>query len=200
MDNINYIRNSVKATVDAYDGSVTLYAWDDRGPDPARPGRRSSRSTVKPMSEMSGDLLSHVRYPADLFKVQRAILGIYHVTDAELVLLARRRLDHAERPAATGHEDAAAAVLPDDADAGAGRARRSRCTRRTFPQATQRGTCCAGYLAVDADAGNTAGEDAPDYGKFTLLALPKHEHRARPRAGAEQLQLRPDGVHRSSTC
>ena len=34
FDEVNYIRNSVKATVDAYDGSVTLYAWDDRGPDP----------------------------------------------------------------------------------------------------------------------------------------------------------------------
>ena len=40
-------------------------------------------STIKPMSEMSAQLLSHVRYPADLFKVQRAILGIYHVTNAD---------------------------------------------------------------------------------------------------------------------
>ena len=39
---VNYIRNSVKATVDAYDGTVTLYEWDDRGPGAARPGRRRS--------------------------------------------------------------------------------------------------------------------------------------------------------------
>ena len=50
------------------------------------------------MSEMSGDLTRHVRYPADLFKVQRAMLGRYHVTDRRLVLLARRRVDDAERP------------------------------------------------------------------------------------------------------
>ncbi len=37
--------------------------------------------------------MSHVRYPQDMFKVQRAILGTYHVTDAELVLLERRRVE-----------------------------------------------------------------------------------------------------------
>ena len=40
-------------------------------------------ATLKPISEMSGDLMSHVRYPTDLFKVQRAMLGVYHVDDAQ---------------------------------------------------------------------------------------------------------------------
>ena len=40
-------------------------------------------STLKPISEMSGELMSHVRYPTDLFKVQRALLGVYHVDDAQ---------------------------------------------------------------------------------------------------------------------
>ena len=78
---VNYIRNSVKATVDAYDGSVTLYAWDEEDPvlqtwDNAFPG------AVVGQDEMSEELVQHVRYPDDLFKVQREIMREYHVTDA----------------------------------------------------------------------------------------------------------------------
>ncbi|NUR89495.1 MAG: COG1615 family transporter [Nonomuraea sp.] len=80
-DEINYMRNSVKAVVDAYDGSVTLYAWDDADPvlktwEGAFPG------IIKPKSAISGELMAHLRYPADLFKAQREILTQYHVTDA----------------------------------------------------------------------------------------------------------------------
>jgi uncharacterized membrane protein (UPF0182 family) len=76
----NYVRNSVKATVDAYDGTVTLYAWDEKDPvlktyEKAFPG------IVKPRSAMSSQLVSHVRYPEDLFKLQRDILTRYHVSD-----------------------------------------------------------------------------------------------------------------------
>ena len=81
IDDINYIRNSVKATVDAYDGSVTLYAWDEEDPV-LKTWQKVYPSTLKPISEMSGELMSHVRYPTDLFKVQRDILGIYHVDKA----------------------------------------------------------------------------------------------------------------------
>jgi uncharacterized membrane protein (UPF0182 family) len=75
------VRNSVKAVVDAYDGTVTLYAWDPKDPVlltwmNAFPG------IVEPISSMSEDLLAHVRYPQDLFKIQRTILSRYHVTDA----------------------------------------------------------------------------------------------------------------------
>ncbi|WP_271171012.1 UPF0182 family membrane protein, partial [Microbacterium laevaniformans] len=81
LDDVNYIRNSVKATVDAYDGKVTLYAWDDTDPL-LKAWQKIYPSTVKPLSDMSADLMSHVRYPTDLFKVQRAMLGTYHVDDA----------------------------------------------------------------------------------------------------------------------
>ncbi|HEX4058291.1 MAG TPA: UPF0182 family protein, partial [Galbitalea sp.] len=81
LDNMNYIRNSVKATVDAYSGKVTLYAWDPSDPI-LKTWEKIFPSTVKPESDMSTALLAHVRYPQDLFKAQRAILGSYHVTDA----------------------------------------------------------------------------------------------------------------------
>ena len=80
FDEVNYIRNSVKATVDAYDGSVTLYAWDDEDPI-LQTWQKVFPSSLRPMSDMSGELMSHVRYPSDLFKMQRAVLGRYHVTD-----------------------------------------------------------------------------------------------------------------------
>ncbi|GGL09078.1 UPF0182 protein [Sphaerisporangium melleum] len=80
-DQINYIRNSVKATVDAYDGSVTLYAWDESDPL-LRTWEKAFGGVVQPKSKISPELMAHLRYPEDLFKVQRDILGQYHVTDA----------------------------------------------------------------------------------------------------------------------
>src|SRR6185436_18370627 len=67
---VNYMRNSVKATVDAFDGSVKLYTWDDKDPV-LKAWSNAFRGTVRPMSEISSDLMSHLRYPEDLFKVQR---------------------------------------------------------------------------------------------------------------------------------
>lgn len=77
---VSYIRNSVKATVDAYDGTVTLYAQDEK--DPVLKAWMSVfPGTVKPKSEISPDLAAHLRYPEDLFKVQRMLLAKYHVDD-----------------------------------------------------------------------------------------------------------------------
>ena len=77
---VNYLRNSVKAVVDASNGNVSLYAWEEGDPilqsyEKAFPG------TVKPRSEISPDLMAHLRYPEDLFKVQREVLTRYHMTD-----------------------------------------------------------------------------------------------------------------------
>jgi len=79
---VNYIRNSVKATVDAYSGKVTLYTWDEQDPvlktwAKAFPGIMSKKSAVSP------ELAAHFRYPEDLFKVQREVLAKYHVLDAK---------------------------------------------------------------------------------------------------------------------
>ncbi|MGY4711433.1 UPF0182 family protein [Mycolicibacterium sp. CBM1] len=77
---VSYIRNSVKATVDAYDGTVTLYAQDES--DPVLKAWMSVfPGTVKPKSDISPDLAAHLRYPEDLFKVQRMLLAKYHVDD-----------------------------------------------------------------------------------------------------------------------
>ena len=77
---VSYIRNSVKATVDAYDGTVTLYAQDEKDPVLAA-WMKTFPGTVKPKADITKELAEHLRYPEDLFKVQRALLAKYHVDD-----------------------------------------------------------------------------------------------------------------------
>ena len=77
---VSYIRNSVKATVDAYDGTVTLYAQDEADPVLAA-WMKTFPNTIKPKSDITPELAAHLRYPEDLFKVQRALLAKYHVDD-----------------------------------------------------------------------------------------------------------------------
>lgn len=81
-DKINYIRNSVKATVDAYDGTVTLYEWDATDPI-LRTWEKVFPGTVQPKSAISADLMAHLRYPEDLFRAQREILARYHMTNPD---------------------------------------------------------------------------------------------------------------------
>ena len=79
-DQANYMRNSIKAVVDAYNGTVTLYAWDPSDPV-LQTWMKAFPGTVEPRENMPQSIVDHVRYPQDLFKVQRAILSRYHVTD-----------------------------------------------------------------------------------------------------------------------
>ncbi|WP_189105637.1 UPF0182 family membrane protein [Streptomyces camponoticapitis] len=81
QNQVNYIRNSVKATVDAYDGSVNLYQWDTEDPV-LKTWMKAFPNTVKPKSDIDPELRAHLRYPQDMFKVQRELLTRYHVTDA----------------------------------------------------------------------------------------------------------------------
>ncbi|MFC7919287.1 UPF0182 family membrane protein [Streptomyces cinereoruber] len=80
QNQVNYIRNSVKATVDAFDGTVKLYQWDTQDPV-LKTWMKAFPDTVEPKSAIKGDLLEHLRYPQDMFKVQRELLTRYHVTD-----------------------------------------------------------------------------------------------------------------------
>ena len=170
-DVINYVRNSVKAVVDAYDGSVTLYAWDPEDPilqawNEIYPG------TIHPISEMSGELMSHVRYPADMFKLQRSILGDYHVTNPGTFFSGDDRWATPTDPT-EGTTQASAPTQPpyyltmsvDGQDP-------AFTLYSTFIPAAGRNVLY-GYLSVNADAGGTAGQVAEDYGRLTLQMLPK---------------------------
>lgn len=74
-DEIGYIRNSVKATVDAYDGSVEIFEFDTEDPV-LKAWEGVFPDVVKPESEISDELRAHFRYPQDMFKVQRSIRAL----------------------------------------------------------------------------------------------------------------------------
>ncbi|WP_242682006.1 UPF0182 family membrane protein [Herbiconiux sp. SYSU D00978] len=174
INDVNYIRNSVKATVNAYDGSVTLYAWDDQDPI-LESWQKIFPSTLEPMSEMSAELLSHVRYPADLFKAQRYVLGQYHVTQAGSFYSGDDAWRTPAEPTAGSTNPPLqppyylTLQLPEQEEP-------TFSLYSTFIPADAGGdsrNVLTGYLAVNADAGSTEGEISEDYGKLTLLTLPR---------------------------
>jgi uncharacterized membrane protein (UPF0182 family) len=79
---INYMRNSVKVVIDAYDGTTTFYVFDTEDPIIAA-YRRVFPSLFKDASTMPPGLRKHVRYPELLLKLQADVYGLYHMTDAE---------------------------------------------------------------------------------------------------------------------
>lgn len=168
---VNYIRNSVKATVDAYDGSVTLYAWDDQDPI-LKAWQKVFPTSLKPFSEMSGDVMSHVRYPEDLFKVQRELLGRYHVTEPGSFYQAKDVWSVPNDP--TVDTDVKqppfymSLQMPDQEQPA------FQLTSSFIPQIVN-GTArnvLYGFLAADSDAGNEEGVKAESYGKLRLLQIP----------------------------
>jgi hypothetical protein len=80
---VNYVRNSVKAVVDAYNGSVVFYQADAEDPILKTYGAIFP-GTFKPMSEMPAALTSHLRYPEDIFALQTAAYTVYHMDDSQV--------------------------------------------------------------------------------------------------------------------
>jgi len=77
---INYLRNSVKVTIDAHDGSLALYVWD-AGDPMIQTYRKMFPSLFKRRDEMPAAVRAHVRYPKDLFTVQAAMYESFHMSD-----------------------------------------------------------------------------------------------------------------------
>jgi hypothetical protein len=170
LDNINYIRNSVKATVDAYSGKVTLYSWDSQDPL-LKAWQKVYPSTIKPMTDMSGELMSHVRYPTDLFKVQRAILGTYHVTSAQSFYQQDNLWttpNDPQKPDRLQPPYYLTMQMPTQPSP-------EFSMFSTFIPKSNGGETARnvllGYLAVDSNAGNQAGEKRSDYGRLRMLEI-----------------------------
>ncbi|RSS82695.1 UPF0182 family protein [Streptomyces sp. WAC06614] len=171
---VNYIRNSVKATVDAYDGAVELYQWDTKDPV-LKTWMKAFPGTVKPKSEISPKLMEHLRYPQDLFKVQRELLTRYHVTDPQTFL--------------SGSE---AWEVPDDPTTKAGTAVPPYYLSMKMPDQKEKDQVfsltttftpngrpnLSAFMAVNADPGT------PDYGKIRILKMPT----SKPVDGPKQVQ------------
>jgi uncharacterized membrane protein (UPF0182 family) len=172
---VNYLQNSVKAVVNAYTGQVTLYEWNQQNhPDPLlRTWEHAFPGLVKPESDIPADLLPHLRYPQDLFDVQRQLLSQYHVTDPADFYngSAFWKVPNDPTVAAThslnagggkgGGNPTIPSVYMSLAPTGEGTPVYSLST----PMATLNYRDLAGFLSVDSTPG-------PHYGQFTLLQFP----------------------------
>ncbi|MBT1002960.1 UPF0182 family protein [Paenarthrobacter sp. DKR-5] len=170
-NSVNYLRNAVKATVDAYDGSVTLYAWDDQDPL-LKAWQKIFPSTVKPYSEMSAALMSHVRYPEDMFKVQRELLGRYHVTNPDSFYQNNDAWSVPNDPTSKDTIKQPPFYLSLQMP---GQSKPAFSLTSSFiPQVVggNERNVLYGFLAADGDAGSTKGVKSPGYGKLRLLSLP----------------------------
>ena len=167
---LNYMRNSVKATVDAYDGHVTLYAWDPEDPI-IKTWENVFPNDLKPMSDISSELMSHLRYPQDLFTVQRYQLTSYHVKDASAFYSGQDfwRNPSDPRPGGSGPQPPYYLTLQMP-----GQKEPSFSLTSSFiPGGNSDRSVLTGYLAVDSETGDAAGQVAPGYGQLRLLELPR---------------------------
>lgn len=169
-DRVNYMRNSVKATVDAFDGSVELYKWDEDDPiiqawDKAFP------DLMKDRDDIGSELMAHLRYPEDLFLMQRAVLADYHVTSASDF---RGGLDRWRVPDDPSRGDDGVAQPPYYLSLAMPTQKKPSwsLTSTYIPYGGKR-SVMAGYLAVNADAGATEGDPAKGYGQLRLLSVPR---------------------------
>jgi uncharacterized protein len=81
-DGVNYLRNSVKVSIDAYDGDLKAYLVDPSDPM-INTLSRVYPGLLRPLDEMPADLRAHMRYPEDLFRAQTGLYATFHMTDAE---------------------------------------------------------------------------------------------------------------------
>lgn len=171
---VNYIRNSVKATVDAYDGKVELFAWEPDEPL-LKAWQGVFPSTLKPMAEMSPELMKHVRYPEDLFKVQRELLGTYHVTNADDFYEGNDAWQVPNDPTAPSGSNSKQPPYYLSLRMPKQESEAFSLTSTFIPrqQGTNPRNIMYGFLAADGDAGDKPGEKAEGYGKLRLLELPR---------------------------
>jgi uncharacterized protein len=161
-DEINYMRNAVKATVDAYTGDVVLYAWDEEDPL-LQAWRAAFPGTVEDKDDISPELLDHLRYPEDLFKVQRYQFARYHVTEAEPFYQGNNRWEVPEDPYARGTFQPPYRLFVDNPGTD------GEVFSMTSVYVPFDKNNLASFVSVDADA------TSDDYGKIRVLQLPNEQ-------------------------
>ena len=160
QNQVNYIRNSVKATVDAYDGTVKLYQWDTGDPV-LKTWMKAYPGMILPRAAISPQLMQHLRYPEDLFKVERQMLTRYHVTNASAFYSGSEVWQVPDDPAKRN----GVAVPPyyQSLKMPGQSAQEFSLTTTFTPNGRDN---LSAYMAVDADA------TSPDYGTIKILKLP----------------------------
>jgi len=179
---VNYIRNSVKATVDAYDGTVTLYQWDTKDPV-LKTWMKAFPNSVKPKSTISKGLLEHIRFPEDMFRVQRDILSSYHVKSAA-AFYGGQDFWRVPRDPSTFGANAGAQPPYYMTVQMPGSAKPAFSLTTPFVPRGGRENLSA-FAAVNSNAG-------PDYGKITVLQLPRSTNIAGPSQVASNFEAKPE--------
>jgi len=180
--NVNYIRNSVKATVDAYDGTVTLYQWDEKDPVLAT-WMKAFPGTVTPKSKMSAQLLEHIRYPEDLFRVQRDVLSSYHVKTADAFYGGQDFWRVPRDPSTFGANASAQPPYYLTLQMPGSKTPAFSLTTPFVPRGGREN------LSAFAVVNSTNG---PDYGKMTVLQLPRSTNVAGPSQVASNFEAKPE--------
>jgi uncharacterized membrane protein (UPF0182 family) len=159
---INYIRNSVKITVDAYNGAVNMYQWDTADPV-LKAWMKAFPKAIQPVSAMPASVLAHVRYPEDMFKVQRSLLQSYHVDDPVQFYNQRNKWTVPNDPTASTTADQPPYYMLADSPDGSSVVP---SYQLTSPMKVNGRSTLAAYISVNSDPG-------PNYGKMTILQLPQ---------------------------
>ncbi|CAB4531612.1 unannotated protein [freshwater metagenome] len=179
---VNYIRNSVKATVDAYNGTVTLYQWDDKDPV-LKTWSKAFPGAITPKSEISKDLLDHIRYPEDMFRVQRDILSSYHVKTAAAFYGGQDFWRVPRDPSTFGGGASAQPPYYLTLQMPGAKTPSFSLTTPFVPRGGRENL--SAFAVVNSDPG-------PDYGKITVLQLPRNTNIAGPSQVASNFEAKPD--------
>ncbi|MFI5532786.1 UPF0182 family protein [Kitasatospora sp. NPDC051853] len=188
VNKVNYIRNSVKATVDAYTGEVTLYQWDDADPV-LKTWMKAFPGTVEAKDKIPATLMPHLRYPQDMFKVQRDLLGQYHMTDANSFFngtdIWQVPVDPTTNTGEVQPPYYMTVRMPDPA-----------VTQASFSLTTtfvpSKRDNLAAFMAVSADPG-------PEYGKIRILKVPGDSNTLGPKLVQSQFNSNADVANKLNT-
>jgi uncharacterized membrane protein (UPF0182 family) len=179
---VNYIRNSVKATVDAYNGTVTLYQWDEKDPV-LKTWSKAFPGAITPKSEISKDLLDHIRYPEDLFRVQRDILSSYHVKTAAAFYGGQDFWRVPRDPSTFGGNASAQPPYYLTLQMPGAKTPTFSLTTPFVPRGGRENL--SAFAVVNSDPG-------PNYGKISVLQLPRNTNIAGPSQVASNFEAKPD--------
>jgi uncharacterized membrane protein (UPF0182 family) len=179
---VNYIRNSVKATVDAYNGTVTLYQWDEKDPV-LKTWSKAFPGAITPKSEISKDLLDHIRYPEDMFRVQRDILSSYHVKTAAAFYGGQDFWRVPRDPSTFGGNASAQPPYYLTLQIPGAKTPSFSLTTPFVPRGGRENL--SAFAVVNSDPG-------PDYGKISVLQLPRNTNIAGPSQVASNFEAKPD--------
>jgi uncharacterized membrane protein (UPF0182 family) len=149
--------------VDAYDGTVTLYEWDEEDPI-LQTWEKVFPGTVQPKDEIPAELMEHLRYPEDMFKVQRYQFARYHVTDETDWYNGNNRWEVPTDPNSTGNlQPPYRLFVEQGAGTDTGATDEAFSLTSTFVPYNKNNL--AAFVSVDSDA------TSPDYGKMRVLEL-----------------------------